>query len=91
MIFVVAILYGIYLVLINAWALSLLWGWYISPLGFPTITFVEALGLMLVVGLFQTPPSTGEKSLAGVIGALIGLAIKPILAVILGKLLLHFV
>lgn len=36
---------------LDAWAFWLLWGWFAVPLGAPSITFLQAVGLDLLIGL----------------------------------------
>lgn len=35
----------------NAWVLSILWGWFIVPLGVKSLSIAHAYGLTLVTGL----------------------------------------
>lgn len=37
--------------LTDAWALMLMWAWFVAPLGVPTLGFLHAVGLDLLVGL----------------------------------------
>lgn len=46
--------------LLNAWALTLLWAWFVVPtFDVPALTIPVALGLSLIIALFK--PITGEK------------------------------
>jgi len=38
----------------DGWVLSILWGWFVVPLGVVALTIPGAIGLRLVVGLFVT-------------------------------------
>lgn len=38
-----------------AFAVQLLWGWFVSPLGFKDVSLAHAYGLVLFVNLFKTP------------------------------------
>jgi hypothetical protein len=40
--------------LYQAWCLSMLWGWFIEPLGLPALSFAQGAGLLLVASLIQT-------------------------------------
>ncbi len=42
--------------------LSLLWGWFIVPLGLPAINIFHAYGLALLVGLFGNSPQSEKGS-----------------------------
>ena len=37
----------------TGWVLSIMWGWFIAPLGLPSITIPWAIGIMLSVGIFH--------------------------------------
>lgn len=37
-------------ILYSGFVFSTLWGWFIAPLGVPTLSIPQALGLLLVVG-----------------------------------------
>jgi hypothetical protein len=56
-IIIVAIILGMFLYDTLAWGLVLFkfWGWFVLPVfvTLPILTFVQALGLMLVIGLFK--------------------------------------
>jgi hypothetical protein len=39
--------------LVNGWALSTLWGWFIVPLGIRGVTIAEAVGLTLVLSVLH--------------------------------------
>jgi len=56
-IIVIAIFFGIFLYNAFAWGLVLFkfWAWFMLPVfvALPALTFVQALGLMFVIGLFK--------------------------------------
>jgi hypothetical protein len=65
-IIVVAIIAGIFLydTLAWGWVLFKFWGWFVLPVfvAVPALTFIQALGLMFVIGLFKNhTPSTIKK------------------------------
>lgn len=41
-------------VLLSGWVTMLLWGWFITPLGAPTIGLWHAVGLNIIVGFMHT-------------------------------------
>jgi hypothetical protein len=45
------------------WAvvLTVLWGWFVVPLGVPSINAAEAFGLAIVVGMFRRQPEADLK------------------------------
>ena len=49
------------LMLLQGWALSLLWAWFVVPLGAPAIGIVHGYGLMLVVTLCSQPGMKPES------------------------------
>lgn len=53
----VALALAIPLGILRGWVLSLLWGWYVTPLGVPAIGVVQAIGLTWLVGLLTATPS----------------------------------
>ncbi len=56
-IIVVAIILGMFLYDTLSWGLVLFkfWGWFVLPVfvALPALTFVQAIGLMFVIGLFK--------------------------------------
>ena len=54
--FIIALFYLLLLPLAiyRGWALSILWGWFMAPLGLPSLTMVQCIGIALVIG-FLTP------------------------------------
>ena len=85
---IIAALFGVLLSLIfllcAAFVLSSFWGWFIAPLGFPTVSFFHALGLALVGKLIfytcayrpiigpETPQPSGTEITGAVMGAFLG-------------------
>lgn len=47
-------------VLITAFTVSTMWGWFIVPLGVKAIGFAHAYGLSLLVTFFTIRPSTNQ-------------------------------
>ena len=50
--------------LLDGAALSLLWGWFVIPIGFPAISFLQAIGLVIIADLLThqyIPRNEGEK------------------------------
>jgi hypothetical protein len=51
--FVVYPLYG--------WVLTKLWFWFAVPLGFPQLTLMQAIGVILLVAFLTGQPATNRK------------------------------
>ena len=53
------------LVLLRGWVLSVLWGWFLVPLGIPAIGISHALGVNLIVTylIYQYPNFRSEPNL----------------------------
>ena len=48
-------------VLLQGWAIHLLWNWFIPPIfGLTGLTIGQSIGLSLVVGIFTSSPSTAR-------------------------------
>lgn len=47
--------------LFNGWALSVLWGWFLVPLGLPQIGMAHAIGIGLLVGFLTKTHLHAEK------------------------------
>lgn len=78
-------------VLYYGWGLSILWNWFIVPLGFPAIGWANGYGIMLVVCMFK------EHELKKKINdneqykeLLFGLVFKPLILIAIGWILLEF-
>lgn len=80
--------------ILNGWALSILWGWFIVPVfKFPQLTIIQAIGVAMVASLLTKTYSTQDKykGLEDRVAELIGSAIvAPVLAVGFGWLVLQF-
>lgn len=75
--------------LLNGYVLSVFWGWFIVPVfDVPSITALQAYGLMLVVGLLKghTPASDdSKKSTADKLGELITVSVfLPLFCLLFG-------
>ena len=80
-------------VFMNGWALSLLWGWFISPpFGIPTLTIMQAFGVALVCSFVAIPhksDSRDEKTRLS--DQITNSTIIPIVAVGIGWVVRQFV
>ena len=75
-------------VLLNGWALHILWGWFIAPVfGVPVLSIAQSIGVAMVIGFstYQYIESTSDKNgrdrFAGAVGATV---LRPLVSVALG-------
>ena len=47
------LLAGVFVSMIHAWAVSLLWRWYAVPLDLPELSFAHTYGLLILLGMFN--------------------------------------
>jgi len=80
--------------LMQGWALSTLWAWFIVPLfGVPLMPVGYAIGVSLLVGtlLFNTSTPKSNMTTSEQIGLVIGkVFVAPILSVFMGWIVLQF-
>ena len=75
----------------NAWVLSILWGWFIVPLGVKSLSIAHAYGVTLVTGLFLSTRGIKEnKNQDDWISSLITWLILPLAALFLGWIAVGF-
>lgn len=50
---------------VNGIVISILWGWFIVPLGMPSLSVVNAVGMGLVISMFTARPtkSTSDEDI----------------------------
>ena len=80
----------------NGFALSVLWGWFISPVfGLPALTIVQAIGLSMVVSYltYQYIRDSGEKKTLtkSILTELVMAILRPALVLGLGAIVNLFV
>jgi hypothetical protein len=80
--------------ILNGWALSILWEWFVVPIfNIQKISTLQAIGLSLIVGYFtattQSKKKDDEKKEL-VISNLITLSLKPLFAVFFGWIVVQF-
>jgi hypothetical protein len=80
--------------LLNGWAFSLLWEWFVSPLGYPVLTIPQAIGLSLVISYATHQYQKDEnkdKSFSEVLAWGVSLAIvKPMMSLGIGLIIKSF-
>ena len=82
--------------LMNGWALSTLWGWFIVPLfGVPSLTIAQAIGVAITVSTFKTTsiksPDKDEDSFTLFAKSFLLVITTPLMSVGLGRIVLQFV
>ncbi len=74
--------------LMNGWALSILWKWFVIPIfTLPSLSIIQAIGVSMVVGILTSHSSTidSSKEWTEIINTYIGRAIVyPIMVVGIG-------
>ena len=74
-------------ILWKAYVLSVLWGWFVVPLGVPPISIAWAYGLSCIVGLFwynALSSDSTETGLAKAFSGLLKVILVPLLALFFG-------
>lgn len=71
--------------LISSWVATLLWAWFITPLGAPEISMAHAYGLILALHVFcpRSEPATEDASLLTVFAESV---VKPCLVFAFGSI-----
>lgn len=80
-------------VLFSGWVLSVMWGWFLVPLGVPSIAVAQAIGISLTVSLLtkQWRPSEDDKGPKSAMTKLAAEAIaRPFLALLFGWVITLF-
>lgn len=78
----------------NGWAFSLLWEWFVAPLGYPVLTIPQAIGLSMVISYATHQYQKDEhknSSFSEALGWAISLAIvKPLMSLGIGLIIKSF-
>jgi hypothetical protein len=81
--------------LMNGWAISVLWGWFVSPFfKLPLLTVPYAIGLGLVMSLLvnQSVSETKNKSWLEIISAMLSrIVFVPLFSVFMGWIIRLFI
>jgi hypothetical protein len=78
---VVVVVAAVGAVLLNGWALSVLWGWFIVPLfSVPALPVLYAIGIGFIASLLRPAPSTSEEESKEDLGIRIVKVITQIIA-----------
>lgn len=69
----------------TAYPLSVLWGWFLVPLGAPALSLAQTMGVVLVVGVFKGVSQThSERSTSDKVTDFIGALTYPWFALGIG-------
>ena len=81
----IALVFVALLYLLDGVALYFLWGWYLVPLGIPSITLGHAIGIGVIVGFMtgQHIPRNGEDDQRDM---MIHIIFSPLFALLVGGL-----
>ena len=82
---------GIVSAILNGWAVSTLWGWFVVPIfGLPDLGILQAIGISLLISVFKTKGYDSKKDGGdAAIALLLAVIISPVLSVIVGYILLQ--
>lgn len=79
-------------IVLRAWVFTILWGWFLVPLGAPEVSIPTAIGISLILNLFMqhlAKEETKDKNLIAEVGLrAIG---APVVTLILGWIVTLFV
>lgn len=82
--FLASILMMVIGTLMNGWALSILWKWFVIPIfGLPALSIIQAIGISMTVGLLisRSSADNSKKEWTEIVGGYIA---YPVLAVGIG-------
>ena len=77
--------------LLRGWAISMLWGWFLAPLGVPPITIIHGVGISIFGSMFHSTVSskTEYSTWEGVKSTMFTVA-WPLIAVLMGWIAVQF-
>lgn len=83
-------------IVLRAWVLTMLWGWFVVPYGAPAIGIATAIGISLIIGMFTHNISKEKtvkiKTMSDFTSEVMGRAFgNPIVVLILGWIVSLFV
>lgn len=89
---IVGLIVGIFLFCIyNAWVLTILWGWFIVPLGVKSLSVAHAYGFTLVTGLILSNRGVKEnKDKDDWVGSILTWLLLPLVALFFGWIAVGF-
>lgn len=73
---------------LNSFVMISLWGWFLIPLGFPTITYPMAIGISLIISLlFQQYIPPKDNDMMPLLNALL----KPLYILFIGNIVSNYI
>lgn len=89
---ILGVIVGIFLFCIyNAWVLTILWGWFIVPLGVKALSVAHAYGITLVTGLILSNRGVKEnKDKDDWVGSILTWLLLPLVALFFGWIAVGF-
>lgn len=66
------LIFGFALMAFRPWVVAVLWRWHVSPLGVPALSYWQAFGLLMLIGLVRyryEPPVDDAESYVKRLGA----------------------
>lgn len=89
---ILGVIVGIFLFCIyNAWVLTILWGWFIIPLGVKALSVAHAYGITLVTGLILSNRGVKEnKDKDDWVGSILTWLLLPLVALFFGWIAVGF-
>lgn len=83
--------------ILRGWILTVLWGWFIVPLGVPSISIATALGIVIIIDMLVHRPDTSEtKDKVATVPELLGIVfskafLSPLITLGLAAIVASFV
>lgn len=83
--FLLSVLAHVVALLVNGFALKLLWGWFVVPtFGLPVLTFPIAIGIILVACIFTGAYNVALETEDGRLKIILASFLIPVYAVVVG-------
>ena len=79
-------------IILRAWVFTVLWGWFLVPLGVPEVSIPTAIGISLIFNLFMQHLAKEESKEKDIINEVVIRAIgAPVVTLIIGWIVTFFV
>ena len=82
-------------VIMRAWVLTILWGWFIVPMGAGALSIGAAIGISVIVGMFtqhlQQDKAEEVKTVGGLVSHVVSRAfLAPLVSLLIGWIATSF-
>ena len=80
-------------IILRAWVLVVLWGWFLVPLGVFELSITTAIGISIIVGLFTQhlqKDNIEVKHKTGIVEGLLPAVLAPLMALFTGWIVTWF-